>query len=181
MTDRTPAAHARANVDELRAVMSTLDDAALDALVSAILRAGRVYVLGLGRSGLMAKAIGMRLMHIGLNVFAVGEIATPGIGAGDLLITFSARGGSSILASARKARSLDADVAAISVAPDEELRQLAQVLVVLPIRSEVPTEQHAGSLFEQSCLVLGDAVCRAVQERLGVETESLDLRHANLP
>jgi 6-phospho-3-hexuloisomerase len=50
----------------------------------------------------------------------------------------------------------------------------------LPARTVVPTGQHAGSLFEQSLLVVGDALCRRVQAELGVPTSALDARHANL-
>jgi 6-phospho-3-hexuloisomerase len=51
---------------------------------------------------------------------------------------------------------------------------------VLPARTAVPTIQHAGSLFEQSTLVLGDALCLAARTSLGVPESELDARHANL-
>jgi len=70
---------------------------------------------------------------------------------------------------------------AVTVDPDPELAQLATAVVTLPIRTEIPTQQHAGSLFEQSCLVICDAVCRTVQETLGVPTSELNRRHASLP
>ncbi len=179
----TPSAatYARSNVGELEAVVSAVSAEELDRLVSAILAAERVYFTGLGRSGLMAKAIAMRLMHIGLASFAVGEIATPGVAEGDLLVAFTARGGQAVIAQARKAHSVGASVAAVTVDPDPELAQLATAVVTLPIRTEIPTQQHAGSLFEQSCLVICDAVCRTVQETLGVPTSELNRRHASLP
>jgi 6-phospho-3-hexuloisomerase len=180
MTDSSTFAFAQSNVDELRALMSTVPADAADELVQRILDARKVYFSGAGRSGLMAKAVAMRLMHIGLQSFAVGEIATPGISAGDLLVVFSARGGQATIAQARTARSVGADVAAITVRPDADLVGLAVTVLTLPVRTEVPTQQHAGSLFEQGCLVLGDAICRAVQEKLGVPTAELDKRHANL-
>jgi len=40
--------------------------------------------------------------------------------------------------------------------------------------------QHAGSLFEQAILLLGDALAWHVQQRLGVADAQLDARHANL-
>ena len=38
-----------------------------------------VFIMGLGRSGLVAKAFGMRLMHLGLKVYIVGDTITPAI------------------------------------------------------------------------------------------------------
>ncbi|MEA4942895.1 MAG: 6-phospho-3-hexuloisomerase [Propionicimonas sp.] len=172
--------YARGNVAELAAVVDTVDEQVLQNLVAAIVGAQKVYLSGIGRSGLSARAVAMRLMHIGIQAYAVGEIATPGIEAGDLFIAVSATGRGSLLEQARVADKVGAPVAAITTKPDGELQQLAGVVLVLPVRSQVPTEQHAGSLFEQSALVVGDAVCRAVQERLGVPESELDRRHANL-
>lgn len=39
----------------------------------------RIFILGAGRSGLMAKGFAMRLMHIGYTVFVIGETITPAI------------------------------------------------------------------------------------------------------
>lgn len=145
-----------------------------------MLSAPRVYLTGTGRSGLAARAVAMRLMHIGVDAYAVGEVATPGIAQGDLLVAITSSGRGTIADQARTAVGLGATVAAITTRADGELRELSATTVVLPIRCGVATEQHAGSLFEQSALVIGDAMCRVVQERLGVPSSALDERHANL-
>ena len=38
--------------------------------------------MGAGRSGLVAKAFAMRLMHLGLEAFVVGETITPALNKG---------------------------------------------------------------------------------------------------
>lgn len=170
----------RSAAAELVALADAVDEADLAALRDAVLDARRVYFTGAGRSGLVARAVAMRLMHIGLASFAVGEVATPGIAAGDLLICVSARGSGSITAQATTAREQDAGVAVITTAVGTPLTDLAGWTVVLPVRNGVATEQHAGTLFEQGALMLGDVLCRAVQTALGVPTAELDRRHANL-
>ena len=170
----------RSVAGELTALAAAVDEAELSALRDAVLAAQRVYVTGAGRSGLVARAIAMRLMHIGLAGFAVGEVTTPGIAAGDLLICISARGSGSITAQARTARDQGAAVALITTATGTPLVDLAGWTVLLPVRAGVATEQHAGSLFEQGALIVGDVLCRAVQTALGVPTAELDRRHANL-
>ncbi len=57
-----------------------------------ILAAGRVYVAGAGRSGLVAKAFAMRLMHIGYDSYVIGETITPAFSRGDTLVVFSGSG-----------------------------------------------------------------------------------------
>ncbi len=49
--------------------------------------APRIFVSGAGRSGLIMRALGTRLMHLGKTVHVVGESTTPSIQAGELLIT----------------------------------------------------------------------------------------------
>jgi 6-phospho-3-hexuloisomerase len=176
----TATEYAQANVAELAAVVAKLDEEVLASLAEAIVSAKRVYFTGVGRSGLVARAIAMRLMHIGVPTFAVGEIATPGIAEGDLLVAVTATGRGSVLSQAQTAIKCGASVVAITTDGDNELAVTASTVVIFPIRVDVPTDQHAGSLFEQSALVIGDAICRVVQEELGVPTSELDRRHANL-
>ncbi len=46
------------------------------AFLDAILDADRIYVMGAGRSGLVAKSFAMRLMHTGFTAYVVGETIT---------------------------------------------------------------------------------------------------------
>jgi 6-phospho-3-hexuloisomerase len=52
--------------------------------------------------------------------------------------------------------------------------------VVIPAGTGVATVQHAGSLFEQACLILGDVLCGAFQTLQAIPDQELDRRHANL-
>jgi 6-phospho-3-hexuloisomerase len=52
--------------------------------------------------------------------------------------------------------------------------------LTIPARSAVSTDQHAGSLFEQTILLLGDAIAWQIQRKLGVDDRLLNERHANL-
>ena len=48
--------------------------------------------MGAGRSGLVAKAFAMRLMHLGFTAYVVGETITPAMRPKDLLVIFSGSG-----------------------------------------------------------------------------------------
>jgi 6-phospho-3-hexuloisomerase len=166
-------------VDEHRAMIEALDAAEIDALVRAMMDAKRIFFSGQGRSGQMTRALVIRLMHVGLAVHAAGEASTPAIGAGDLLIAVSASAGTkATLEHMRIARSCGARIALVSTKkPDPGAANLS---LTLPARSVVSTVQHAGSLFEQAVLLLGDAIAWRLQKKLGVDDRSLDERHANL-
>ena len=79
-------------LSELAEVASHVDVKEMDALVCRMAKAKRIFVAGMGRSGLMARALAMRLMHLKMQVFVVGETTTPSIKRGDLLTTSSTPG-----------------------------------------------------------------------------------------
>jgi 6-phospho-3-hexuloisomerase len=172
---------AAAAVEELAALVAAVSPEEVDALVDAIRPGRRVYLAGFGRSGLVARAFAMRLMHLGLDAAVVGETATPAIGRGDLLIVLSSSGGGApARAQLETAVAVGAEVVTMSAHAEVPLAALGARVLVVPARTGVATEQHAGSLFEQGCLVIADAICSELKERLGVTTAEMDARHANL-
>lgn len=171
--------YARSAISEISDLVDLLDDGQLAAMVDGIVAAPRIFSTGIGRSGLAARAIAMRLMHIGKVSFVVGEVATPAIDDGDLLLAFTSSGRGSVLEQARCALANGATVAVFTTG-ENELTGLSNATLLVPARTIVPSRQHAGSLFEQACLVIGDAICRGVQETLGAATSELNARHANL-
>src|SRR2546421_11425595 len=79
-------------LDEIRGVLE--DDAAaeVDKLCDELLRARRIATYGVGREGLMMRALCMRLMHLGLDAHVVGDVTTPPLGIGDLLVVSAGPG-----------------------------------------------------------------------------------------
>lgn len=69
-------------------IADTTSDKEGQQFMQALLTAPRIYVAGAGRSGLIAKAFAMRLMHIGMESYVVGETITPAMQNGDLLVVF---------------------------------------------------------------------------------------------
>jgi 6-phospho-3-hexuloisomerase len=77
---------------ELEATLAHVSEVEIAAAQKMILAARRVFVTGAGRSGLALKMAAMRLMHLGLTVHVAGEVTTPAIGQGDLLLVASGSG-----------------------------------------------------------------------------------------
>lgn len=154
--------------------------------VDSLASARRVFVAAAGRSFLAVKFFGMRLMQIGKAAFVVGDVCTPSVRDGDLVVIVSGSGETEgMVATARKARSAGAGVAVVTEHPGSTLAGLAdRVLVVaLPVpdstlddRTEVPR----GNAWEPAVIVILDAiVCELM--RLGKIPLSTILRnHANL-
>ncbi|MDF2046845.1 6-phospho-3-hexuloisomerase [Microbacterium sp. Kw_RZR3] len=165
---------------------SAADAASLDDLADLVAGADRVFVMGAGRSGLALRMTAMRLMHLGLPVFVVGEVTTPAIGEGDLLLVASGSGTTSgIVRAAEIAVAAGARVAVITTASESPLSALSTVAVVIPAaakrdRSESASAQYAGSLFEQIVVLVGDALFHALWKRSGASADDLWPRHANL-
>ena len=74
-------------LDRIAAVMAKVDWAGFLELADMLPRARHTFVTGAGRSGLVARSFGMRLMHAGLPAFVPGETITPASGS----TTFLAR------------------------------------------------------------------------------------------
>ncbi|TCK66171.1 6-phospho-3-hexuloisomerase [Curtobacterium sp. PhB136] len=173
-------------VDEIRSLAASVDDDDAGRAVDLVEGADRVFVHGAGRSGLALRMTAMRLMHLGLDVHVVGEVTTPAIRAGDVLIVASGSGTTSgIVAAARTATDVGASVVAISTTSDSPLSAVAAVTIVLPAatktdRSGTASAQYAGSLFEQAVALLGDALFHTLWARGGQSADDLWPRHANL-
>lgn len=173
-------------IQELSEVMKRIDPEQGSCLCDTILSAKRVFVAGVGRSGMAARGFAMRLMHLGLTAYMCGETVTPGIKAGDLLLVVSGSGETSSPASmAQKAREQGADVALVTVRPDSTIGRLAKTVLQVPAptpkaENSFQSIQPMGSLFEQSCGLILDGLVMVLMERLGENGDEMFARHANL-
>lgn len=172
---------------EVTDTLSRMEEAQGQALVDAILEAPRVFVAGAGRAGNLMRGFGMRMMHMDLRSFVVGESVTPGIAAGDLLVIGSGSGETgSLVHMAQKAKGLGARVALITTAPASLVGRIAHVVVEIPTISKlvehrsVPSFQPMANLFEQCLMFFVDSVTMVLMERLGTTSDEMYRNHANL-
>ncbi|TFB99028.1 6-phospho-3-hexuloisomerase [Cryobacterium adonitolivorans] len=159
---------------------------ALDDVADRLRAAERIFVLGAGRSGLALRMTAMRLMHLGLDVHVVGEVTTPAITAADALLVASGSGSTAgIVRAAETAHAVGATVLALTTAGSSPLAGLATVTVVVPAAEKQDhgsalSAQYSGGLFEQSVLLIGDAVFHTLWQASGSTAADLWPRHANL-
>lgn len=173
-------------IAELAHTTPAVDANDIDALLQAIQSAKRLFFAGAGRTGLALKMAAMRFMHLGYEVYVVGETTTPAILADDLLILGSGSGSTSTLVTAaEKAKKQTASLAVLTAAGDSTLASLADVTVRIPAAVKTDfgvsvSQQYAGSLFEQAVLLVLDGVFMALWQESGLTKEDLWPKHANL-
>jgi len=171
-------------------------NALIDALVDVYRRGALTLVIGAGRSGLVGKAFAMRLMHLGFNVYVLGETITPSIGTDDLVVAISGSGRTRLIVTAAEAaKKVNAKIAAITSYPDSPLGQLADIVVEIPGRTKTAPDidyfarqilgiheplAPLGTLFEDTALVFLDGVVVELMHRLGKKEADLKARHANI-
>ncbi|MFT6535027.1 MAG: 6-phospho-3-hexuloisomerase [Alpinimonas sp.] len=157
-----------------------------DEVVALLRTAESVFFLGAGRSGLALKMTAMRFMHLGLTVHVVGETTTPAISQGDVLFVASGSGTTGVVVRATKtALAAGAHVIALTTAADSPLGAMATITVTIPAaqkldRGSALSEQYAGGLFEQSTMLVGDALFHTMWKQSGKTADDIWPTHANL-
>jgi 6-phospho-3-hexuloisomerase len=170
-------------LEEHGRITTGVDWVAVNRLLIELRSAGRVFVLARGRSELVLKMFAMRLVQLGLSVHVVGDVTTPAIGKDDVLLVASASGETgSVCGLVEKARGLGCRVMGFVGRANNRLGTALDVRVAVnaPSMRDAGQRQFGGSLFEQSVLLLCDAI---VVSMLAAEPELADqmsARHANL-
>lgn len=174
-------------IEELNQTIHLINDAEAEKLVQQIFASRKIFVAGAGRSGLMGKAFVMRMMHMGIDAYVVGETVTANLEKGDLLILGSGSGETkTLVAIAEKAKSLGGTIATVTVSPASTIGQLADIVVKLPgvtkdqSDGDYRTIQPMGSLFEQAMLLLYDAIILRFMEDKNLDSNKMYGKHANL-
>jgi len=163
---------------ELKAAAAQVREEEVQALEEAILEAQAVFLTGEGRSGLIARCLAMRLVHLGLRTHVVGDTATPAFRRGDLLIAISGTGETPVTCSlASSAASQGGRVAVVTAVAASTLDAAADISLHL---FAAASSQFGGSLFEQMALLVFDAISLRLQSRLGQTNEQMQARHATL-
>ncbi|MBD2308709.1 6-phospho-3-hexuloisomerase [Chroococcidiopsis sp. FACHB-1243] len=171
---------------ENQRVLHTINYPEVEQLAQKIVDAERIFVMGEGRSGLVIRMAAMRLMHLGCQVYVVGETTTPSIRSTDLLIACSGSGSTkTVCAIAAQAKAVGAYLVGVTVNKQSLLGQLVDLSIELAAATKQDlnnsaSQQFAGSLFEQSTLLFFDALFYVLSQTLNKNTHLLLALHTNL-
>jgi 6-phospho-3-hexuloisomerase len=155
----------------------------------------KIFTVGMGRSGFVARGFALRLMNLGSNVYFLGETITPAAEKGDLLIAISGTGATRmVLTAGSAAKDIGAKVVAITSFPKSPLGKIADLTVSVKgkTKADVPKEEDYlarqiigerepltpwGSIFEINSMVFLDSLVVELMHRLGRTEADLKRRH----
>jgi 6-phospho-3-hexuloisomerase len=164
-----------------------MDEGNMQAMVAELARAARVVCYGVGREGLMMRAVAMRLYHMGLDAHVVGDMSCPPVGPGDLLIVSAGPGGfSTVNGLISVARGAGARVACVTAQPQGTAPRAADLVFHIPAQTMANDQDGAisilpmGSLFEGAQYLAFELLILALRDHLGVAPEAMRARHTNL-
>ncbi len=170
---------------DLLKVLRDVKAGELKAFEDEVLNSNRVFVTGLGRTGLMARGLAMRLMHLGRRVYHVGDVITPAMRQGDLLIIGSRTGRSKVLQIFEEiGHKTKGRVAVVTADPESPVARKADVVLTIDDRPVVAARRRRnepclplGSLFEQAFLVVMDQVVMDLMSALDLTERDLARIH----
>ena len=184
-------------LDNIQNAEEFLNEDAIDKFENIIIGSENIFVTGAGRSGLAAKAFAMRLMHLGLSSYVVGETISPAINKEDCIIAISGSGETNTIVSAAKiAKNRGSKVLAVTSYPESTLGQLSDSILFVKGRTkqEVDDENYMkrqiygnytsltplGTAFELTTLVFLDAIVSELMEKMHQTESDLKARHTVL-
>jgi 6-phospho-3-hexuloisomerase len=174
-------------IQDLSDAVERIDVSAVDRAVRFMCDARHVSVFGCGREGLQIRGLAMRLFHLGRSVSVVGDMTTPAIGKGDLLLVTVGPGTlSTVHALVGVAKAAGALVLAITAEPEGQVPKMSDEVLVLPgqtmanVHGENDTILPMGSVYEGALFVLFEVMILKMRAELKVTDQVMRSNHTNL-
>jgi len=175
--------HQQLIIEKISGILEATDDSYDVKLTQLLDNAKRIFISGAGRSKLVGNFFAMRLVRGGYDVGVVGEIVTPSIKNGDLLIIISGSGETEqLIAFTKSARKIGANIVLISAKSDSTIGDMADAVFQIG-RSELYGKvlgMPMGTVFELSTLLFLEATISHIIHEKGIAEEIMRERHANL-
>ncbi|MEO2117359.1 MAG: 6-phospho-3-hexuloisomerase [Methanocaldococcus sp.] len=150
----------------------------LNSLIDRIIKAKKIFIFGVGRSGYIGRCFTMRLMHLGFNSYFIGETSTPSYEKDDLLILISGSGKTeSVLTVAKKAKKINNNIVAI-LCECGNVVEFADLTIPLEVKKSKYLPM--GTTFEETALIFLDLVIAEIMKRLNLDESEIIKRHCNL-
>ncbi len=167
-------------IDNIRETLQG-DVEGTDQFVEMLIKSPRIFIYGVGRSGLIAKAFAIRLVQMGLEVYFVGETITPIVEEGHLVIIVSQTGNTmSCIQTANIVRRVGARVVSVTANVHSKLANASNLVIhIKPGKDEKRgILAPLGTLFEDATLIYLDGIIAQLMDKLGQTEGSMRKRHA---
>jgi 6-phospho-3-hexuloisomerase len=173
-------------LQEIADAVRSVPGAEIDEVVDELMAARRIACYAGGREGLVMRGLVMRLFHAGLDVHYVGDMTTPAVGPGDLVVLSCGPGRiSTVEALAGVAKRDGARLLYLTAQPQNPPAELADRVVGVTAQTMADDRGSAaalpmGSAYEIALFVLVDLITNGVRRRRSESVEELRSRHTNL-
>jgi len=183
-------------IREIKQTLGKISSKEIEEFIEVIKSSRRIYLAGAGRSGLVAKAFAMRLVHLGKRIFVVGETVVPAMRKSiDTLIVVSGSGKTkSILEIAKTAKEIGGRLVAVTADKSSPLAKIANHIVYIPSgRTKFSMDSYdsrqllggvpitpLGSLFELSAFLFFESIVHRLMKDLKITEEKLKKIHTTL-
>jgi 6-phospho-3-hexuloisomerase len=168
-------------IRDLSGAVERIDGRDVDRVVSCISNARHVSVFGCGREGLQIRGFAMRLFHLGRSVSVVGDMTTPAITKGDLLLVTAGSGMlSTALALVGVAKAAGAHVLTITAEPEGPVPKMLPAQTMASDHGENISILPMGSVYEGALFVLFEVIILKLKSSLKVTDQVMRSNHTNL-
>ena len=173
---------------EIEECMSKTSEDRFDEALSLLDGAKRIFVCGAGRSRLAGAAFVMRLIHMGISAFLVGDVTTPAICKGDLLVICSGSGETkSMKLFCETAVKNEANILLFTTKDSSSLAKSADCTLVIHAKAAKNIEndnalsvQPMSNLFAQTLGLTMDMLVIELMKKRNVDEALMKEYHANL-
>ncbi|KYK28654.1 MAG: hypothetical protein AYK23_00275 [Candidatus Proteinoplasmatales archaeon SG8-5] len=168
-------------IERITQTLEASDVKERDQFMDTILATDKIFIYGVGRSGLVAKSFAIRLVQLGLKVFFIGETVTPIVEPNDLVIIISNTGQTmSAVQTANIVRRVGATVVAITSRDHSKLAHAASVVIHLQTGTADEDSELAplGTVFEDSTQIFLDGIVSNLAKKMGASESKMRARHS---
>lgn len=174
-----------------------LNEDSINQFIEILTTSKNIFVTGAGRSGLAGKAFAMRLMHLGLSAYVVGETISPAIYEDDCILAISGSGETNTIVNAVQiSKNRGSKILALTSYPNSSLGKLADSILYVRGRTKAEVDDQdylkrqfdgnytsltpLGTAFEITSLVFLDGLVCELMQVMGKTESDLKSRHTVL-
>ena len=179
-------------LNEIKAVLDSVDEEQVDKLVDIIMSSDKVVGYGAGRMGLSLRAFIMRLNHLGIDAYYLGDTYIPPLSEYDLVLVSSGSGETSMVKKfvEEVKKKTNAYIAAVLGNEYSNISGLSNHVVIFkPCNGGLNSEdspdkinsiQLMSTLNEQATYILFDIIAKKLADKLDLDTEKTKRFHFNV-
>lgn len=170
-------------LNQVRATVDNVDDGEVARFIELMQGAKSVIVFGRGRSGFVGRGFVVRLTHLGIPAYFVGETVSPPVHEDDVIVLLSGSGETfSVVVTGQTAKKLGSKIVSVTGNSQSQLAKMGDLTILL--RTPTGERQRAlaplGTLFEMASAVFLDGVVAELMRVKGSTEETMRSRHATL-